>query len=243
MAALPSIGQGPRRPLPKSIALTLYTLVGLALLALVVLLVRELMPHHATTVPTVAHHDDVLDVPAPTPTAAPAPTATAHGDGNAHGHEATEVARPAPAHDDLVRVRALASLIANPDSQPSTGVFHNRQAGIDHYSYDDNFGPFRRGALKRSAKNPASWEIDGSNGAASTTKLEDIAPSSAFHEAAVVKDEQGNPVTTWYLLDSGPLAPAYATIMATGGTRVVSRAYLEENRAQFPESLTSVLDH
>jgi hypothetical protein len=244
MAAQSSLGQGPRRSLSKAIAVALYSLVGVALIALVVLLVRELMPHHATNIPTVARHDDV--VAPPTPTAAPAPTVAAapRGKGNGHGGERTDTPAPAaPRADDLVRVRELASIIAHPESEPSTGVFHNRATNLDHYSYDQTFGPYHRGSLKRDAKNPAAWELDGTNGPATPTKLEDIAPAGALHEAATVKDDQGNPVSTWFAIDSGPLAPAYATIMATGGTRVVSRAYLEENRAQFPPSLTAVLDH
>jgi hypothetical protein len=243
MAAQSSLGQGPRRSLPKSIAVALYSLVGLALLALVALLVRELMPHHATNIPSVAHHDDPVAAPAPTVAPAPAPTVAAQGQGNGHGHEQTDTPAPAaPRPDSFVRVRELASIIAHPESEPSTGVFHNRVTSIDSYSYDQSFGPYHRGSLKRDAKNPAAWELDGVNGPANPTKLEDIAPVSALHEAATVKDDQGNPVSTWFSIDSGPLAPAYATIMATGGTRVVSRAYLEENRTQFPPSLTAVLD-
>ena len=245
MAAQSSLDRGPRRSLPKPIAIALFTLVGLALVSLVVLLVRELMPHHATSIPSVAHHDDTLDVPAaPVATAPPAPIAVTQGKGNGHGHEQTDTPAPAaPRPDGLVRVRALASIIANPESQPSTGVFHNRATSLDHYSYDDNFGPYHRGSLKRDAKNPAAWEIDGTNGPATPTKLEDIAPAGALHEAATVKDDQGNPVSTWFSIDSGPLAPAYATLLATGGTRVISRAYLDENRTQFPAALTSLLDH
>jgi hypothetical protein len=138
-------------------------------------------------------------------------------------------------------VRALASIIHDPESWPSEGVFHDRIHGIDKYSYE-NFGPFRRGDLKRDAKNPDAWDMDGSNGRGKVTNVEALAPPGGTREAATVRDDKGNTIGTWYAIETGPLAPAYATVMASGGTRVISRAYLESNRDSFPQPLTSLLD-
>ncbi len=240
MAAQSSLRQETSRPLSKTIALA-YAIAGVALIALAVLLVRELMPHHAASVAKVVRNDPRVAPPAPA-VSAPAAPATAPIAKGREETDAPHAATPAPKSDGLARARALASIIANPESQPTTGVFHNQVTHLDHYSYDDSFGPFRRGSMKRDAKNPAAWEIDGSNGPRSTTSLDEIAPANALHEAAAVRDANGNPVSTWFSVDSGPLAPSYATVLAAGGARVVSRAYLEENRSQFPAELTAVLD-
>jgi len=243
MAAESSIVEAASKPLSKSLARAAYAFVGLAMVVLIALVVRELMPRHAAEAPKVVRHDDTGAPPVATAPLAPAPTVAKDGKGDGHGHEGTEPQAAGPKSDGLVRVRALASIISNPDSAPSTGVFHNLAANLDYYSYDVSFGPFRRGSMKRDSKNPAAWEIDGTNGPRSPPSVEDIAPAGALHQAAVVKDERGNPVSTWFSVDSGPLAPAFATLLAAGGTRVVSRAYVEEHRTQFPAELTAALDH
>ncbi len=43
-------------------------------------------------------------------------------------------------------------------------------------------------------------------------KMNDLAPEGGVHQAAIAKDAIGNE-TPWYVIDSGPLAPAYAVQM------------------------------
>jgi hypothetical protein len=236
MAEPPSAAPSTRT---KPLTYGLFALAGVGVVALGVLIARELAPHHATTHARASAASEVVadeaPVAAPQPVA-PAPVAPAPP-------KARGDAAPAPAAhaDGLVRVRALASIIKEPESVPTDGVFHNRISGMDHYSYE-SFGPYRRGELRRDANHPDAWQVDGSNGVGKSTNVEDIAPPGGTRPAATVRDEKGNVVSQWVEIEAGPLAPAYATMMANGGTRIVSKAYLQENRAQFPQELASLVD-
>jgi hypothetical protein len=207
--------------------------LGVVVLALCVLIARELRPARGGARAAAPEPARATPAPAVVATTTPATSAPVAA-------PAATVARAA-ASDGLVRARALASIIHAPDSRPSEGVFHDRFARTEQYAYE-GFGPFRRGELVRDMDDPEAWEIDGSNGRGHPTRLEDVAPARAIREAATVRDEAGNLVGTWYAIDDGPLAPAFATLLPTGGARVVSRAYLQAHRSAFPPSLVAALD-
>jgi hypothetical protein len=133
--------------------------------------------------------------------------------------------------------RAVAGIVADPRSGDPQNVTKNPRNHTETFAYE-RLSPFGAAELTRDPKNPAAWQLGSLGG---DMPLEDLAPRGDVREAVVQKDDKGEAFTTWYAIDSGPLAPAYATKIGPQ-TRVVSRAYLEANRADFPASFTVVLD-
>jgi hypothetical protein len=132
--------------------------------------------------------------------------------------------------------RAIASVIANPRSTRPSNVLQHAQNHTETYAYE-RLLPFQAADLTRDKTNPKSWVMNLARG----PEVDDLAPRGGLHEAFVQKDDQGDPFGTWYTIDTGPLAPAYV-IKRGDLTRVISRPYLEANRADFPPSVTSNLD-
>jgi hypothetical protein len=233
-----SLAGEPTRSLSRPAVITVSVISLVALLALVVLIVRELLPHHARLAGGTARTEAPAVTPQPQPVLAPASMAAVKP---VVALASPQAAAPSLHSDGLSGIRSIASIIRDPDSHPSEGVFHDRVHGVDHFTYE-GFGPYRRGELKRDVNDPSKWEIEAFNGPGHMTHVETIAPPGGTREAATVKDDKGNVVGTWFVVETGPLAPAYATIFPGGGTRVVSRAYLEANKASFPQSVVSMLD-
>jgi hypothetical protein len=215
----------------RSVATRVMVAVAVAgVIGLGALIVRELMPHHLTIHPTESapQEQEVAPVaPAPIVRAAPAPIAK----------PAVKVAA-APASTAVIAPLAatvIAQVAADPESFAPSSVF-SPPAGKDQvYNYEP-LPPFNSTTLKRTRTNPAAWELDAMHG----PKLTDLGPEGAVRKAAVAKDSVGNE-TPWYVIDSGPLAPAYAVVVGRS-IRVMSRAYLVENRADLPPEVAASLD-
>ena len=220
--------------------------VGLATIgvaALGVLIARELLPRHAVPHAPVAARE-AAESPAVTATASPAPVtrhetpkATAAPTGVATvaaPPQETASAQPSAPHVPLA-ASVIAGVAANPESFAPSHVFAP-PAGHDQVFNYEPLPPFNSTTLKRTRANPAAWELDAMHG----PKLNDLGPEGAVRQAALVKDSVGNE-TPWYAIDSGPLAPAYA-VMQGSSLRVMSRAYLVENRASLPADVAAALD-
>jgi hypothetical protein len=202
-------------------------------LALGALIVHELMPHHAVPHAVSIPRDEPEPAPvAPVPTAhakhvaAVSPTATARP---------ALVAAPAGSAAAPLAATVIAQVAADPESYAPSNVFSPPAGKNQVYNYEP-LPPFNSTTLKRSRANPAAWELDAMHG----PKLNDLGPEGGVHQAALVKDAVGNE-TPWYVIDSGPLAPAYA-VQAGRSIRVMSRAYLVENRSDLPPEIAATLD-
>jgi hypothetical protein len=204
-------------------------------IALGVLIVRELAfktpPHRALA--KAAQMADMAETPAlaapvapvqTTRPAAPAPVASAAPADST----AASAAIPFAAN-------VIARLAANPEDFEPSRVFAPPVAKEQLYVYD-RLPPFNGTTLKRSRANPNAWEFDAIHGPA---KMKDLGPAGSVREAAVVHDSAGSE-TSWYLIDAGPLAPAYA--VEQGRTiRVMSKAFLDENRNGLPPEVVAAL--
>lgn len=204
-------------------------------IALGVLIVRELMPRHAAPHASGPSDrtEDTAPIAAPTPTVhasrpLPRPLTTAKTQAAA---PAFSIATPtAP-----LAATVIAGVAADPDAYGPKRVF-SPPAGKDELYNFEPLPPFNSTTLRRSRANPGAWELDAMHG----PKLTDLGPEGAVHQAAVAKDSIGNE-TPWYVIDSGPLAPAYALKQANA-VRVMSREYLVANRATLPPEVAALLD-
>jgi hypothetical protein len=143
---------------------------------------------------------------------------------------------PAPVAPAPPAARVLAGVIANPRSTAPANVVQHPNKHSETYAYE-RLLPFQAADLTRDKTNPKAWAMNLARG----PELDDLAPRGGMREAFVQKDDQGDPFATWYAIDTGPLAPAYA-IRRGDLTRVISRPYLEANRADFPPSVTANID-
>jgi len=205
-------------------------------LALGALLARELFPHHAAVRAAVTDaHARAVPPPGPqrsagvearkTPSPGPA-QAVARAVG-------AEPSASAPAHVPFAAT-VIAKVAADPQSFFPSHVFAP-PAGRDQVFNFEPLPPFNSTTLKRTRTNPAAWELDAMHG----PKLNDLGPEGSVRQAALVKDSVGNE-TPWYAIDSGPLAPAYA-VMQGNALRVMSRAFMVENRATLPADVAASL--
>ena len=222
------------QPRPSRALAVLLAGLGLALLTFAVLITRELLPrtHHAAAT---APQAPPPSGPSPATHAAPAASAAAHA--LAHAPEpAPAAAPPSPsAAPAPVAAATIAAVVTDPDAFAPSSVFRPPVAKFESFFYDSLPG-FNSSELKRSRANHGEWELDAMHGA----KPDDLAPRGGVHEATTSHDAQGNEIATWYTIDDGPLAPAIATQLGTT-TRVMSRAYVEANRKDFPPELVSLL--
>ena len=205
--------------------------VGFAVLALGVLIARELLPHDSLRRAPTTNAAPGLSPP-PASHAAPPPRAAATA--LAAAPPAPAPLSSAPAAPPLAAA-TIAAVVTDPDAFAPSSVFRPPVAKFESYFYDSLPG-FNSSELKRSRANPAEWELDAMHGA----KPDDLAPRGGVHEATTSHDAHGNEIATWYTIDDGPLAPAIATQLGTT-TRVMSRAYVEANRNDFPPELVAVL--
>ncbi|HEY2516749.1 MAG TPA: hypothetical protein VGI39_38025, partial [Polyangiaceae bacterium] len=168
------------------------------------------------------------------PPRSPAVTPTPHAAATALAAAPSTSPPPTPAPAPLAAA-TIAAVVTNPDAFAPSSVFRPPVAKFESYFYDSLPG-FNSSELKRSRANPAEWELDAMHGA----KPDDLAPRGGVHEATTSHDAHGNEIATWYTIDDGPLAPAIATQLGTT-TRVMSRAYVEANRKDFPPELVALL--
>jgi hypothetical protein len=228
----------------KAVALAL-AVAAVGVIALFVLIARELFASRRIVATEVPH--ETAPVLAPSATLAPAAQPPPVTGAIAHARSApptSAAAEPAPAPAPPTSAaplapraaRAIADVIANPRSVPIQVVTQNRRNHTETYAYD-RLPPFLGSDLTRDKTNADAWDLNVSRGPG----LEELAPRGGIHEAFVQKDDHGDPFATWYAIDTGPLAPAYA-IQQGDRTRVISRPYLEANRADFPPSVMSNVD-
>jgi hypothetical protein len=223
----------PSTPTGSSLGTRVTAVVAIAgVLALGALIVRELMPHHTTTHATTTAPREEQETAPVTPAAPIARTARPVARPSA---TATAAAPKASGPAAPLAATIIAQVAADPESFAPSNRF-TPPAGKDQvYSYEP-LPPFNSTTLTRTRTNPAAWALDAMHG----PKLTELGPEGGVHQAAMVKDSAGNE-TPWYVVDSGPLAPAYA-VQIGRSIRVMSRAYLVENRADMPPEVAATLD-
>jgi hypothetical protein len=206
-----------------------------------VLIARELAPHHARVASNVGHESDPVVTPSPTAEPAPVPTSRAAASiaqALAPKVDAPPLASAASAAPAVPGAAvAISAFLEDPAAYHPANVSRDAKRGTTHYSYD-GMAPYHAGEIIRDEKNPQAWFVALSGGPKS---LDELGPKGSVHEAVVQTDADGKPFATWFAVEGGPLAPAYA--MQTGDQiRVLSRAYLESHRSEYPPSFTQVLD-
>jgi hypothetical protein len=229
---VPSVDQSlPSGRSLRTAAITAVAAVGVLLLG--ALIVHELAPHHAVARATSSPAIDRATASAPPLRALSAPGAP---------HAARRAAPAAPSETPPagaalpVTARAAVAILADPTAFKPRYRFFDAARNMDSFTYE-TLPPFRSGTVKISRTDPTVWELNGMQGGGPN----DLGPSGAVREAAVLKDDHGTVTSTWYAVDSGPLAPAFA--VERGETlHVVSRALVEANRAEYPPEVTSLLD-
>jgi hypothetical protein len=226
----------PGRSLGARIA---FVVAVAGVIALTGLIARELFPHHLTAHAPTSGASAVAASDAPTrapltaaephraPTSAAAPHESSPG---AAAQSSTSAALAVP-----LAATVIAQVAANPEAFAPSTVFSPPAAQDQVYNYEP-LPPFNSTTLKRTRKNPSAWELDAMRG----PKMKDLGPEGAVRQAALVRDSIGNE-TPWFAIDSGPLAPAFA-VMQGSAMRVMSRAFLLENRASLPPEVASALD-
>jgi hypothetical protein len=217
-----------------------YVAAGAALLfvvALLAMIARELVPHHALASSGPRDDEEAVTAPVVAP-AAPAPSPVPVRAIGAAAHAVVAPAKPEPAAVvDTPSSRALANIVTDPRATRVSNVTKNPRNHTETFAYE-RVPPFGGAELTRDPANPAAWQF----GSLGDVELDDLAPRGGVHQAVVQKDDKGEEFATWYAIEAGPLAPAYAAKVGPE-TRIISRAYLEANRGDFPASFTSVLDH
>jgi hypothetical protein len=209
-------------------------------IALAALIARELFPHHAVTRGRASDVAAAPIVEAPVTrvaSAAPAKDPRAPDRPGVPRNASPTPSDPAPSSSPApvpLAASVIAQVAANPQAFAPSTVFAPPAGREQVYSYEP-LPPFNSTTLKRTRTNPAAWELDAMRG----PKMNDLGPEGAVHQAALVKDAIGNE-TPWYAIDSGPLAPAYAVVQG-GAMRVMSRAFLLENRSSLPPEVASAL--
>ncbi len=223
----------------RALGTRLVVTIAIAVVAaLGVLIVRELFPRHTGShAGTETLRDDAPVSVAPpvvtSPVAHVAPKAAKPmAPVAAQRPESTTPAPAAPAVP--LAATMIAQVAANPEAFAPSHVFAP-PAGADQVFNYEPLPPFNSTTLKRTRTNPAAWELDAMHG----PKLNDLGPEGAVRQAALVKDAIGNE-TPWYAIESGPLAPAYA-VMQGNALRVMSRAFLVQNRASLPADVAAAL--
>jgi hypothetical protein len=208
----------------------------LGVLALTALIVRELIPHHGVA-PSPRGVIEERSLP-PEPIATAAPLATPRAVPTA---SAGAPARPAPTMNAVgdpsapLAANVIAQVAKDPEAFAPTTAFSPVSSKTQLYNFDP-LPPFNSTTLRRVKANPAAWELDAMRG----PKLKDLGPEGSVRQAAIVKDTVGNE-TTWYRIDSGPLAPAYAVEVGRS-IRVMSKDYIAANREDMPPEIAATLD-
>ena len=224
------------RPAKRSFSWVGPSVAGAVVLLLAVLILRELFVHshgtlHAATTP--AENADPLAAAAP-PARVTDPTAHVTPVARAAPAEVSP-SRPAAAAEAPAAAKIIAGVAEDPRAFGPTSSFAPPAISTERFIFDA-LPPFNSTELKRSRTNHAEWELDALHG----PKMEELAPSGGVHEAATAKDANGTELGTWYVIDSGPLAPAFAT-QSLQALRVMSRAYVEANKDQFPPEVMTLL--
>ena len=212
-------------------------IVGVVLL--VGMIARELFSHPAGVAVAGSHDDEPTSAPSASASAPPAPTARVAATITHAPAPPPPVAAPAPSASSsagpaLDAASQLATVIADPRANKPQNVVADGPKHAATFSYEV-VAPFRSMSLTKDTANANAWRLEGMNGPS-------LSELGATKQAAVQTDAQGNEFATWYLIDSGPLAPAYAAKVGPQ-VRVVSRAYLEANKGDYPPSFTQVLEH
>lgn len=224
----------PRRP-EKGFVTWLALAAGLGVLLLGALIVRELLGHpKGQRAVEAVHPADAVPPPAqatrPTPPAtkpaAPARLASAPAPSSAPARAPA----PAPAAAQII-----AGVAEDPQAFGPSSSFAPPAVKTETFIFNA-LPPFNSTELKRSRVHHDEWELDALHG----PKMEDLAPAGGVHEAVTAKDAQGTELSKWYVIDSGPLAPAFAT-QSLQALRVMSRAYVEANRDQFPAEVMALV--
>jgi hypothetical protein len=219
--------------------LAFVAMVGV--LALAALIARELFPHHAASHGRASEVAAVSVVEVATPRvalAAPTKPPRAPDRGGVPRGASPTPGDPAPASSPAaipLAASIIAQVAANPQAFVPSTVFAPPAAREQVYNYEP-LPPFNSTTLKRTRTNPSAWELDAMRG----PKMNDLGPEGAVRQAALVRDAIGNE-TPWFAIDSGPLAPAFA-VMQGSAMRVMSRAFLLENRGSLPPEVASALD-
>jgi hypothetical protein len=221
----------------RSVTWLALTAAGLGVLVLAVLIVRELLvpptrgPRPVTGVTPSAALRQADAVPPPTrpgersPSAKPASAASV-----APASAPERAAAPAPAAAQII-----AGVAEDPQAFGPSNSFAPPALKTETFIFNA-LPPFNSTELKRSRVHHDEWELDALHG----PKMEDLAPAGGVHEAVTAKDAQGTELSKWYVIDSGPLAPALAT-QSLQALRVMSRAYVEANGDQFPAEVMALV--
>jgi hypothetical protein len=215
------------------IAISTVSIGGVLFLG--VLIVRELLPHHSAPHASSRAEEPSSDAVEPAPTQAPPRAAPRAKVAEAPAPAQAAAAPTAAAVNVPLAATLISQVVTNPEAFAPSNTFAPPVAKTEMFHYEQ-LPPFNSTELRRSRANPKAWELSALRG----PKMEDLGPPGGVKEAAIVKDDMGNQ-TSWFQVDKGPLAGAFA-VTTNMGVRVISHDYVEEHRAEFPEGVASLLD-
>jgi hypothetical protein len=223
--------RGVRAPVALAVAVVVAAFVTLG-----VLIARELMPRSATR-HAVASANATREAPVveSAPQAAPAPAPVRRAQTQTAAAPPAAASAPTTGAAAPTAATLISQLVADPESFGPTGGF-SPPAGNEQFYNFELLPPFNNASLRRTRANPTAWALDALHG----PKPNDLGPAGGVHPAAVAKDSNGSEMP-WYIIDSGPLAPAYA-VQTGKAIRVMSRDYLLANRANLPAEIAATLD-